>query len=291
LSIKILYNNKEVSGVSPADKNTIASGFVVQMDLNEAECRNAGYVWLGPETFGDNGSCCGNNEGFDNFFKGDLATTNIFCLNGGYVKDEIDDNQLLCNNYNYLWFIGAATGDNNSCCGDDEENDIFFNGSIGSTNSFCYYGDVIGEEIDYNIDLCSYYDYSWIENPNYTFYNPLAYYKFDEGSGSNLSDEINDYSLNLINMSDDSWVNGRYGKGLHFDGINDYASIASDLGDPAAMTISLWFNKSNTNDATDYLLDARIGGNWWLISDYDTCGGITDILKCVLFESFAIESF
>jgi len=182
LDIEIIYNkNKHFSIFSAAEKNTESNGFYSTLDNNEQDCRNGGYVWFTQETTGEGGSCCGNNGIYDNFFKGNLATTNTFCLNGVYVKENLDTHQALCNNYNYLWFSGENNGDNYSCCGDDGALDNFYNNTIGLSEHFCIAGEFVESTLDANEELCLNNGFDWV---------------YGLTSGSNYSccgdDEVND---------------------------------------------------------------------------------------------------
>jgi hypothetical protein len=42
----------------------------------------------------------------------------------------------------------APPGNNGRCCGDDEINDNFYNGTIGTTNWFCKDGEYIKNSLD-----------------------------------------------------------------------------------------------------------------------------------------------
>ncbi|MBL91653.1 MAG: hypothetical protein CMH56_07545 [Myxococcales bacterium] len=72
-------------------------------------------------------------------------------------------------------------------------------------------------------------------------------------------------------MEGATWTaNGKVGGAISFDGVNDYVNIANDLGDPTALTISMWAKTSDLTGTSQYLLDARTEGNWWFIQDIDT---------------------
>ncbi|MDD5053878.1 MAG: LamG domain-containing protein, partial [Candidatus Nanoarchaeia archaeon] len=49
-------------------------------------------------------------------------------------------------------------------CEYDGTENIFYNGTIGSTQHFCFQGVPVFKPIDYNKTLCEYYDYSWINH-------------------------------------------------------------------------------------------------------------------------------
>ena len=84
----------------------------------------------------------------------------------------------------------------------------------------------------------------------------LAYWKFDEASGTTASDSSgNGYTVTLNNGT--AWANGKFGKALSFDGINDDASTALTPGN--AGTISVWFKPTNT-------INSSSGGDLALIA-------------------------
>src|SRR3989442_10796696 len=56
--------------------------------------------------------------------------------------------------------------------------------------------------------------------------NPIAYWKFDDGSGTLAADSSgNGFNGTLVNGP--LWVAGRIGQGLSFDGVDDYADVPS----------------------------------------------------------------
>ena len=78
---------------------------------------------------------------------------------------------------------------------------------------------------------------------------PVAYWKFDEGSGS----VINDYSINnntgTLHLgtsgnttTSNAWVTGKHGSALSFDGVDDYVDCGNDesLDITDAITIEAW---------------------------------------------------
>ena len=72
----------------------------------------------------------------------------------------------------------------------------------------------------------------------------VAYWKFDEGSGSTASDSSgNSNNGTLENMNTSTcWVNGKSGKALSFDGTNDYvaAPSSSNLNVTGGVTVEAW---------------------------------------------------
>ncbi|UCD07296.1 MAG: LamG domain-containing protein [Candidatus Aenigmatarchaeota archaeon] len=77
---------------------------------------------------------------------------------------------------------------------------------------------------------------------------------------------------------------GVVGNALELDGGDDWVNITPDLGDPSEMTLALWFNKSNINEGSQYLMDGRYGGNWWFLQDY-TSGACDDPNGNICFDS------
>lgn len=69
----------------------------------------------------------------------------------------------------------------------------------------------------------------------------VAYYKFDEGSGSIVSDIIGNGNSGTIYGA--KWVDGKHGKALSFDG-DDYVSISHnnklDLGNIMDYSVAVW---------------------------------------------------
>lgn len=82
--------------------------------------------------------------------------------------------------------------------------------------------------------------------PPTTTSNLVLYYTFDEGSGAT----INDYSASNIygTIIDGTWVTGRSGHAVYFDGTNDYIQIRglnqsapTEIAGLSEGTISIWF--------------------------------------------------
>lgn len=81
--------------------------------------------------------------------------------------------------------------------------------------------------------------------PDLTITNGLvAWYKFDEGSGTNMADSSgmgnNGY---LVGSPKPAWVAGKYGNALQFDGAQNYA-IGGTAGEPvnSNFTVTYWAN-------------------------------------------------
>jgi len=91
----------------------------------------------------------------------------------------------------------------------------------------------------------------------------VGLWHFDEGSGN----EANDASGNgndgtLQNLEEEDWVDGRYGGGLEFDGVNEYVSI-TPINIPSSGTIEGWykFNYITWPTDDDFLFDWRKAGS------------------------------
>ena len=73
----------------------------------------------------------------------------------------------------------------------------------------------------------------------------VSYWRFDEGSGTIAGDSVigNDGSIGPAPSTGPTWITGKLGDALNFDGIDDHvhipASASLDLGGPLAM--ELWF--------------------------------------------------
>jgi len=80
-------------------------------------------------------------------------------------------------------------------------------------------------------------EYSWVEEEAEP--NLVAYWKFDEGSGSIAYDWVGENDGTLYGAT---WTGGQVGGALEFDGSNDYVDCGdgANLDDMTAITISAW---------------------------------------------------
>jgi hypothetical protein len=90
------------------------------------------------------------------------------------------------------------------------------------------------------------------------------------------SGNVNDGSLSNVDgilgsgSAKPSWVSGKYGDGLDFDGSNDYVNIPGSLGNPSAMSLEFWFYVDESDKTrVQYFMDGRNGGNWWFLQSYN----------------------
>ncbi|HWA51560.1 MAG TPA: DUF2341 domain-containing protein [Patescibacteria group bacterium] len=71
---------------------------------------------------------------------------------------------------------------------------------------------------------------------------PVAYWKMDEGTGTNVNDSSGNGNTGTWNGTLGSqWASGKYGKGGNFNGTDNYVSVSSSntLG-PTAITMAAW---------------------------------------------------
>ena len=76
----------------------------------------------------------------------------------------------------------------------------------------------------------------------------VGYWKFEEGSGTTVNDSSGNGNNGTIYEA--TWVSGKYGSALIFDGINDYVNINSANDIPTGTsnrTIEAWFKTSYDN--------------------------------------------
>lgn len=94
----------------------------------------------------------------------------------------------------------------------------------------------------------------------------VGYWGFDEGSGSTAHDGSGNGHTGVL-YNEPTWVEGKIGRAIRFDGSNDWVALGGDFALNGAMTISLWFNTPNKS-SNQYFLDNRDPGSWWFIKNY-----------------------
>ncbi len=104
----------------------------------------------------------------------------------------------------------------------------------------------------------------------------VSYWSFNEGAGTVAADiSGNGNNAGLVNGP--AWVNGKIGKALQFDGINDYAVKTSAIGVPGTppFSIVLWVNpKSLSRNWTQKQTVFRTGNNTgWVYVNADIWQG------------------
>ncbi len=69
----------------------------------------------------------------------------------------------------------------------------------------------------------------------------VGYWRFDEGNGAIASDSSGNNNNGTLNGP--KWVNGKYGKALNFDGVDDWVGVPTLFStSPSALTVSAWIN-------------------------------------------------
>ncbi len=129
-------------------------------------------------------------------------------------------------------------------------------GRVGTLNSF-YFNGSIDETRIYNRAL-SPAEVSQIYNfaPG-----PIAQWNFEEGSGTTLNDTSgNGFNGTLTNGP--AWSRGKYGKGLDFDGSNDYVTVADYANlSSTTKTLEAWVKMDSLG--TDDLLVGKGAEEWF----------------------------
>jgi hypothetical protein len=101
-----------------------------------------------------------------------------------------------------------------------------------------------------------------ISNPVYNEDGLVLSFHFNEGSGTVAYDSSgNGNNGNLVNGP--TWVDGKFGKALSFDGVNDYVEANDSIGTFSYLTIAAWFklNSLPSSYATIYFNGDGSGGN------------------------------
>lgn len=96
----------------------------------------------------------------------------------------------------------------------------------------------------------------------------LALFHFDETDGTIVEETGSMFAYSLLGGIT-AGAQSVWGNAFEFDGRDDAIDITFNerrrVGD---ITVSFWFNKSNLDSSTDYIIDARPNGNFWIINDY-----------------------
>lgn len=113
----------------------------------------------------------------------------------------------------------------------------------------------------------------------------VGYWHLDEGTGTTAYDASGNVNSGTL-TNGPTWQSGascKAGNCLYF--VTDDWVDLGNLGDPTAGTISFWFKKPNINAGSQYFLDGRGTGNWWLLQDY-VSGSCVDPNGNVCFNSY-----
>ena len=140
-------------------------------------------------------------------------------------------------------------------------------GSGGKNNSF-----------DGDIDDVRIYNRALSEEEVRYHYNqgkPVGYWAFDEGEGTRAFDVSGNNNTGVL-TNGPTWVEGKRGSALSFDGVDDYVGCGTDssLNITGAVTVGAWVNPADdTNNRTilakehydnklGYLLHQKAGVSW-----------------------------
>ncbi len=84
-----------------------------------------------------------------------------------------------------------------------------------------------------------------------TSVNPIAYWNFDEGTGTAAYDSSGNSNDGTL-VTGPTWAAGKIGShALSFDGVDDYVSVPSSASlNPSYVTFSMWFNPKSFADNT-----------------------------------------
>jgi hypothetical protein len=74
----------------------------------------------------------------------------------------------------------------------------------------------------------------------------VGYWKFDEGSGISTANSQGANTATLLNGP--TWVSGKFGNALSFNGTNQYATLASQISAPynTNYTVMIWYKGTDT---------------------------------------------
>ncbi|VVB80760.1 Uncharacterised protein [uncultured archaeon] len=97
-----------------------------------------------------------------------VSFSSAFQSSGTFYIDAIDYS--LAEGY----YFGRNKNQENTgpCCGDDGISDIFYNGTIGTTDYFCNQGIFINEALDNSQSLCEIFGYEWMFGEDTLGWNP-----------------------------------------------------------------------------------------------------------------------
>jgi len=88
----------------------------------------------------------------------------------------------------------------------------------------------------------------------------VGWWPFDEGTGRTAYDHSkygNDGSLE--NMEEDDWVDGKVGKALDFDEVDDYIDLTGMTDAGTSFSLSLWVYSRDNTAPSKYLFDVETG--------------------------------
>lgn len=110
----------------------------------------------------------------------------------------------------------------------------------------------------------AWFDYK--DNPQPENIEMMDRWKFDETTGTNASDwtGASGYDGTVVNAT---WVAGKFGNALDFDGDGDYVHFGTDPVMETVRSISLWVNPDSVTDRTDYPIGLKADTRYIKITD------------------------
>lgn len=208
---------------------------------------------------GSNGIVCQQNN---------TTTNQYYCTYGnGSAYITSPNFNLQANTWQYLTFAKNSTGTK-----------VYVNSiEVGSTNSTTSVspsnynfkigqGYTSGRFFNGKIDDVKIYNYARSQKqiiedmnagaPATSAKSMVAYYKFDEGSGTTANNSgLGNSTSNGILYNSPIWTNeGKIGKTLSLNGSNTYIKTSGNLDAPANVTVTAWIKANNTS-STQYLVN------------------------------------
>lgn len=103
----------------------------------------------------------------------------------------------------------------------------------------------------------------------------VGYWRFEENTGTAAGDMSGSGNTGTL-TNGPTWVDGRYGKGINFDGTNDYVSVGSpaSLDDIATLTTCAWiYPETLPADGAYRVIDEKTSGTGgWAFIAYNSGG-------------------
>ena len=92
----------------------------------------------------------------------------------------------------------------------------------------------------------------------------VGYWKFDEGNGTTAADSSgNGNDGTLVNGP--TWIaDGKYGKALYFDGVDDRVTTISSTGSTSAVTVEAWIKEATANSNAGLVFDTNWSYGIWI---------------------------
>jgi hypothetical protein len=109
------------------------------------------------------------------------------------------------------------------------------------------------------IDDVRVYNYALSADEIIELYGLVGHWKFDEGSGSTISDSSPNANNAAFNTGTPSWVTGVRDSALEFNGAND-ADTNSTFDPPASGTVAFWYRFNEAPSGAQRLFGT--GGDW-----------------------------